>query len=254
MVRSSNVPSTDGGSDEQLPRLMGAINLPIRQEAQKRRVRVKTGCLTCRRRKKKCDEVKPACSGCHRNKLSCEWPISTHSPDRRNAEVQSADEPEPFAAYGRRSGEGRIQERPQQFFPFILLDPISWKGGASSLTKESSLFLRHYASETGDVLAVQRLHKNPFLTHILPLASSDDLLMHSVLAIGGIHLAARLPSSVEVGRSALTHYVAMVEGVRTEMSQLKNDEHTSIVRLLLILIMLCHYQVGYHLSERPSTS
>lgn len=33
-----------------------------------------TGCLTCRRRKKKCDEVKPVCTGCERNFLQCEWP------------------------------------------------------------------------------------------------------------------------------------------------------------------------------------
>ncbi|KPM38030.1 hypothetical protein AK830_g8532 [Neonectria ditissima] len=38
--------------------------------------RVKTGCFTCRGRKKKCDEVKPLCSGCKRNKLSCRWPTS----------------------------------------------------------------------------------------------------------------------------------------------------------------------------------
>ncbi|KAL1864990.1 hypothetical protein VTK73DRAFT_5540 [Phialemonium thermophilum] len=36
--------------------------------------RVRTGCLTCRRRKKKCCETKPVCRGCKRNKLSCQWP------------------------------------------------------------------------------------------------------------------------------------------------------------------------------------
>ncbi|KAH7144498.1 fungal-specific transcription factor domain-containing protein [Dactylonectria estremocensis] len=36
--------------------------------------RSRTGCLTCRRRKKKCDEQKPACGGCERNMLDCNWP------------------------------------------------------------------------------------------------------------------------------------------------------------------------------------
>ncbi|KAH7140696.1 fungal-specific transcription factor domain-containing protein [Dactylonectria macrodidyma] len=36
--------------------------------------RTRTGCLTCRRRKKKCDEQKPACGGCKRNSLDCNWP------------------------------------------------------------------------------------------------------------------------------------------------------------------------------------
>ncbi|KAK2016940.1 hypothetical protein LZ32DRAFT_600950 [Colletotrichum eremochloae] len=36
--------------------------------------RVRTGCFTCRGRKKKCDETKPRCRGCERNKLECQWP------------------------------------------------------------------------------------------------------------------------------------------------------------------------------------
>ncbi|KNB10777.1 hypothetical protein FOXG_20402 [Fusarium oxysporum f. sp. lycopersici 4287] len=37
-------------------------------------LRVKTGCFTCRNRKKKCDETRPVCSGCRRNKIQCRWP------------------------------------------------------------------------------------------------------------------------------------------------------------------------------------
>lgn len=39
-----------------------------------KKIRSKTGCLTCRRRKKKCDETKPKCNTCVRLKLECEWP------------------------------------------------------------------------------------------------------------------------------------------------------------------------------------
>lgn len=46
-------------------------------------VRVRTGCLTCRRRKKKCDEARPICGGCVRNDLSCSWP--TVIPGRRDS-------------------------------------------------------------------------------------------------------------------------------------------------------------------------
>lgn len=35
--------------------------------------RRKTGCQTCRGRRKKCDERKPVCLGCQRNKLQCSW-------------------------------------------------------------------------------------------------------------------------------------------------------------------------------------
>lgn len=38
------------------------------------RTRSRGGCLTCRRRKKKCDGVKPTCLACTRLKLGCEYP------------------------------------------------------------------------------------------------------------------------------------------------------------------------------------
>ncbi|KAL3958094.1 hypothetical protein ACCO45_008672 [Purpureocillium lilacinum] len=42
-------------------------------------IRSRTGCFTCRRRKKKCNEEKPICSGCKRNKLDCRWPTEAPS-------------------------------------------------------------------------------------------------------------------------------------------------------------------------------
>ncbi|SCU99770.1 LAMI_0G00694g1_1 [Lachancea mirantina] len=45
--------------------------------AKKTEKRSKKGCLTCRQRRKKCDEVKPRCTGCARNFLACRWPVES---------------------------------------------------------------------------------------------------------------------------------------------------------------------------------
>lgn len=37
-------------------------------------LRVKTGCLRCRKRRKKCDESKPICGACKRWDFACIWP------------------------------------------------------------------------------------------------------------------------------------------------------------------------------------
>lgn len=49
-------------------------------------LRVRTGCLTCRGRKKKCDERKPVCTGCSRNHLTCRWPADRTQPRQGQAE------------------------------------------------------------------------------------------------------------------------------------------------------------------------
>lgn len=48
-------------------------------------LRAKTGCLTCRRRKKKCDENKPHCGDCAQFKRTCTWPtvLTDHRNGRR---------------------------------------------------------------------------------------------------------------------------------------------------------------------------
>lgn len=40
------------------------------------RLRTKTGCLSCRKRRKKCDDLRPRCTPCQRLKLTCEWESS----------------------------------------------------------------------------------------------------------------------------------------------------------------------------------
>lgn len=44
--------------------------------------RSRTGCFTCRSRKKKCNEARPICSGCRRNDLECRWPAPQSSAKR----------------------------------------------------------------------------------------------------------------------------------------------------------------------------
>lgn len=39
----------------------------------RKRTRTRTGCLNCRRKKRKCDEGRPACGTCYRRNEHCEW-------------------------------------------------------------------------------------------------------------------------------------------------------------------------------------
>ncbi|KAK9465762.1 fungal-specific transcription factor domain-containing protein [Lipomyces arxii] len=62
--------------------------LESRRVAKPRRViRSKTGCLTCLRRKVKCDETKATCGSCSRLALECQWRLT----DRRSVSVDDSD-------------------------------------------------------------------------------------------------------------------------------------------------------------------
>lgn len=60
--------------------------------APKRRVR--TGCLTCRRRRRKCDETRPTCDNCKGKKLQCRWGYNVTFINAETGERDRLDEPE----------------------------------------------------------------------------------------------------------------------------------------------------------------
>ncbi|CAK7216935.1 hypothetical protein SBRCBS47491_002992 [Sporothrix bragantina] len=62
----------------------------------------------------------------------------------------------------------------------------------ASMTPVSASMLRHYIVEAAPTLATSRAARNPYIAAFLPLAYTDDLVMHCVLAIGGAHLSNRL--------------------------------------------------------------
>lgn len=63
-----------GKCDKVIKKQVIKSSSPSQQQQRRKITRTKTGCLCCRKRKKKCDELKPGCSGCVRNNLQCVYP------------------------------------------------------------------------------------------------------------------------------------------------------------------------------------
>lgn len=77
------------------PRNLTLAKMASKSNRKERRplLRVRTGCLACRARKKKCDEGKPICKGCTRNGLHCQWPgniLGEQSKDDRSPRKSSS--------------------------------------------------------------------------------------------------------------------------------------------------------------------
>ncbi|CAI7601885.1 unnamed protein product [Penicillium palitans] len=128
--------------------------------------RSKTGCITCRRRKKKCDETKPSCQNCQKNAVVCEgYPLK---------EIW-------------KSGRQRMADARSQSLTAIprslplLIDGIE--------TDVDRRFLDHFVYGFSRVLTLINDDSNPFKEILLPMATQHRGLMHSLMCLSGSHLS-----------------------------------------------------------------
>ncbi|KAL2839057.1 fungal-specific transcription factor domain-containing protein [Aspergillus pseudoustus] len=133
--------------------------------------RSKTGCITCRRRKKKCDETKPACLNCQKNAVVCEgYP--------------------PKEIW--RSGKQKLEEAARNNSIIARSLPILIDGIETDMDRK---LLDHFVYGFSRVLTLINDDSNPFKEILLPMATQHRGLMHSLMCLSGSHLSGLQPDS-----------------------------------------------------------
>jgi hypothetical protein len=99
--------------------------------------RSKSGCLTCRRRKVKCDEQRPICARCHSEHRECNYPEQqTKSPGRplsvHRGASWSSDEGDAAATSSSASRPDAISGRAIASHQYVALDNLQGIGAAIS--------------------------------------------------------------------------------------------------------------------------
>lgn len=112
------------------------------------------------------------------------------------------------------------------------------------LTPQSVTLLSHFLMHTASFFAMGPLQDNPFVNMLLPMAYTDDLLMHALLALSGAHLTSREPEMVDLSRATSMHYAKLIGGLRGEFSGLTDEDLGKKENLLRLLMIACHYEVG----------
>ncbi|CAK7201934.1 hypothetical protein SEUCBS139899_004650 [Sporothrix eucalyptigena] len=130
--------------------------------------RSKTGCITCRKRKKKCDEAKPRCMNCEKNAVVCEG-----YPEKQIW----------------KSGKEKAEE-------VITMQPIF----TGLETAEDRVFWRHYNDHLSAVFTVEGEHNNAFRDMLVPVATGHQGMMHSLLSLASKHLDYDTPYGQKVLR------------------------------------------------------
>ena len=241
-------------------------------------IRTKTGCLTCRRRRKKCDETRPACQGCRRNFLCCQWPSESGSSGapraRRSQKLPYARprtpdigrDPAMIVIFGDDSapyndeshsagtnGSSSTHKTPQgrkvecaRTTPWgsPWLSRISTTGETLG-TPHALLLLQHYLEDTSTFLVAKSRSYNPYVGLIVPLAHSDDLIMNAILALSGTQLAFKTPENEDIQVVTRRHYSYTLQKLSVAVADesICTDIQATL-RLILVLLVLCYVEVS----------
>ncbi|KAF1848480.1 uncharacterized protein K460DRAFT_403761 [Cucurbitaria berberidis CBS 394.84] len=182
--------------------------------------RSKTGCTTCRKRKKKCDETKPFCLSCQKNNIHCEG--------YKPVEIW-------------KSGKERAAEARKRSLDIKFELPPLMEGVENDLDRD---LLQHFASRASAVLTLHgEKSTNPFTRILLPMALQHEGLMHSVLCLSASHMYSVHPSQEYEDRQAF-HRGKALQLLKHDLERQKAGEGGVMVyedsNVAQILIHLLH--------------
>lgn len=210
------------------------------------RKRTTTGCLTCRMRRKKCNEGKPMCIGCQRNHLICTWPGDGKKPQEvslSRAKAQNlpmttdvtiskprcrACTPDTLAA------PPTILTWNTKTIPY----PLDLMPGLRQ--KSDKHFFDHYLNVTALQLAGRAYPRNPFLSHLIPVAYQDARVVQCLLALSGAQLCCQ---SNEYEHNARSHYAVSLRSVKHALLGWHSLNATDLAGLLTTTLLLCFFEV-----------
>ena len=214
--------------------------------------RSRLGCLSCRRRKKKCDEVKPTCTACLRNDLRCVW--QDLNPSTRNlaagSTLQQQRAPNATALVPASNAWALAPSSAHRNLPIATIpaspSPFVIPGSVLS-GSETWRLLDHYLKDTANRLACLQDSANPFLNTLLPVALGDELLMNSILALSGVHLMQRLPElNSELQSLTWSSYTQALKQLRIALSTAfgQGSSVDAAWRALLVVLIFYLLEVG----------
>ncbi|KAH8819044.1 fungal-specific transcription factor domain-containing protein [Xylogone sp. PMI_703] len=163
--------------------------LPPASDAKVVKGRSKTGCITCRKRKKKCDEAKPRCNNCEKNAVICE---GYHEKTLWRSGKEKTTE-------GKKSSSWLTQASAEALMAASPTAVKLRKLSAPSLNKlppvihgvdtaVDKFFFEHYIYRLASIFTVEDDGRCAFKDMLLPMAVDHLGLMHSILALSSKHM------------------------------------------------------------------
>ncbi|EUC38149.1 hypothetical protein COCVIDRAFT_106561 [Bipolaris victoriae FI3] len=225
------------------------------------RLKSKTGCLTCRARRKKCDEQHPTCFGCQRNHLICTWPSSAtqntksaNTSDSVPREAAPPRRPVVGLSKGARGGGGNgsgtttqqvvtpDKKQMRYLLPLPCTDVYPALGnGMPGLRNESEKHIfDHYIKVTATEIAGRIVPINPFVSYLLPVAYQDTRVVGCLLALSGAHLRGYKGDRFE--HDARSYYAVTLRSVKHGLLDWKESSTQNLISLLIVMLAMCWFE------------
>ncbi|KAL7916647.1 hypothetical protein GGI35DRAFT_47838 [Trichoderma velutinum] len=208
-------------------------------------IRVKTGCLTCRKRRVKCDELKPICRRCIKANVICDGyqkrrsipspkpAIDTPPYTEAETEIAPVSSIEFTASYSPEST--RYVPSPRS--------PLSAPVSSFRKTRHRSelAFYHHFVTSTAPRL-FDLEHITFWRDHVGSMAWGNDLVFEAVLAIGGIHQAYLLSASELTAESMMQSRVSGLRsyGETLRLMESHTNKDTDIQPAIVAVVLLAY--------------
>lgn len=218
---------------------------------QPQKTRSKSGCLTCRYRRKKCDERKPNCSSCARSEVKCDWPsfhvIEASSTTARDffgkRKVRETKKPLSIANRYRNSTNSSdavgTQPCPEHIFGLI---PAAVTTIYSEHQALSWQLLEFFVLEGSKGMSGRAPSNDPFVQLVLQLSQSDRLIWSALLAFSGSRMSLVCPLPT-IEWATLNHYNDTLVHLQAALGHWPPKNGEEVIRLLSASILLCHKEV-----------
>lgn len=186
--------------------------------------RTRTGCLTCRRRRVKCDEAKPFCNRCRSANFVC----GGYEPPRQAPE-------DPAVSASSSAPEGSP------------LAELSWR---HTNWRQEQLPLYHHFVTTTALRLFRNDHVSFWRDQVAQMSYGLDVVYEALLAIGAVHrsslLACQYGNSQEALKIKVLGLRAYGNTIRLLPSHLGQDTTAEIIAALVVLTLLTCFEVRNH--------
>ncbi|EXJ60026.1 hypothetical protein A1O7_04175 [Cladophialophora yegresii CBS 114405] len=223
--------------------------------AQRPRLRTKTGCLTCKNRRKKCDEERPACHRCRYSGYTCQWPTTDDLIDRRYSSHparRKSTSPAPSTATAESNDTQQLSiSRKDQYSDNSVTDATvsrSSEAAAHQLLCHDleSVLARHFVDRYYALLLLPSCHPEYYhgwINEIQELMLQHKCLRSSVLACAASHLHF-VDASPQMQELSLTYYSAAIRGLSEVLARASSQLENHNGLLMSIILLYLHGCMG----------